>query len=285
MYRRKRYYRSREDDSIQVIATLVLIALIVIVYYFKTHQAQLLIFEISSALVISIGAVLYIYLKTSKRNHLKDLVERASTIEKRDGVFAKFIAQFGREKGADLWSHKGFNFKNDNISILWEELNKLGLNIPDNKGETTYLLEHFIDEQERNFVRQSISSSSLHRFADLSKDGKDFEYLVFRLSNAMGYSSKVIGAHGDQGGDVIANKDRESVLIQAKSYEHYSVGNKAVQEAAAAMKHYGCSKAIVITTSFFTQEAKELAKSNAVRLVDKDELKQLLLDNLHESWT
>jgi restriction system protein len=51
------------------------------------------------------------------------------------------------------------------------------------------------------------------------------------------------------------------------------------------MKHYGCSKAIVVTTSFFTQEARELAKSNAVRLVDKDELKQLLLDNLHESWT
>lgn len=285
MYRRKRYYRSREDDSVQVIATLVLIALIVIGYYFRTHQAQLLIFEISSALVVAIGTILYFYLKASKRNHLKDLVERASVIEKRDGVFAKFIAQFGREKGTDLWSHKGYNFKNDDISILWEELNKLGLNIPDNKGETGYLLEHFIDEQEKNFVRQSISSNSLHKFADLSKNGKDFEYLVFRLSNAMGYSSKVIGTSGDQGGDVIANKAGESVLIQAKSYEHSSVGNSAVQEAAAAMKHYGCSKSIVVTTSFFTQEARELAKSNAVRLVDKDELKQLLLDNLHESWT
>ena len=73
--------------------------------------------------------------------------------------------------------------------------------------------------------------------------------------------------------------------MQAKSYEHYSVGNSAIQEAAAAMKHYGCTKAIVVTTSYFTTEARELAKSNSVKLVDKDELVQLLVDNLHEAWS
>lgn len=57
-----------------------------------------------------------------------------------------------------------------------------------------------------------------------------------------------------------------------------------MQEAVAAKNHYDCNKAIVITTSNFTREATELAKTNKVELIPKELLQKMVLDNLKESW-
>ncbi|MDU7507267.1 MAG: restriction endonuclease, partial [Enterobacter sp.] len=41
---------------------------------------------------------------------------------------------------------------------------------------------------------------------------------------------------------------------------------------------YGCDEAMVVTNSYFTRSAKELAESALVRLIDRDELQKYLDD-------
>ncbi len=160
--------------------------------------------------------------------------------------------------------------------------NRIEISSEDNL-ELIAILKYFIDEKDRRYMSEGLGSNISNKFSNLNKSGDDFENLIVRLYNVMGYSSKRIGGHGDQGGDVIANKDGESLLIQAKDYTS-SVGNAAVQQAVAARLHYGCTKAIVVTQSHFTSEAIELAKSNSVELIDGDLLKQKLLEYLKERW-
>ena len=56
---------------------------------------------------------------------------------------------------------------------------------------------------------------------------------------------------GDQGMDVIAEKNGIKIGIQAKCYSS-KVSNKAVQEIVAAINHYDCHKGMVVTNSYFT---------------------------------
>lgn len=52
---------------------------------------------------------------------------------------------------------------------------------------------------------------------------------------------------------------------------------RAVQEVQGARAHYKATEAWVVTNSNFTQQAYELAKSNGVRLIDREELIEMLL--------
>jgi len=76
---------------------------------------------------------------------------------------------------------------------------------------------------------------------------------------------------GDQGADLLANKDGKKIVIQAKRYDG-AVGNKAVQEVVSAVSFYSADEGWVITNSTFTKSAKELAQKTGIHLVDGFEL-------------
>lgn len=80
----------------------------------------------------------------------------------------------------------------------------------------------------------------------------------------------------DLGVDLVAVKDGVKWAIQAKRYKG-KVGLDAVRQVAAAMGHYGCAKAMVITNSYFTPNAKTIAASTGCYLLDRDELVKLIL--------
>lgn len=69
---------------------------------------------------------------------------------------------------------------------------------------------------------------------------------------------------------------QHKIAVQAKQYKS-NVGIKAVQEISAAKLHYVADEAWVVTNSFFTKAAGELARSNKVKLVNRDELVEILL--------
>ena len=105
-------------------------------------------------------------------------------------------------------------------------------------------------------------------------DGFQFESLLGELFRKAGYKVNVTKKSGDQGADLIVEKNGVSTAIQAKKYAG-SVGNTAVQEVVAAMKYYDCDKSMVITTGKFTKGAFELAGRNGVQLIDKKGLDDL----------
>jgi len=106
--------------------------------------------------------------------------------------------------------------------------------------------------------------------------GIEFEQFVCELFSKMGYDSKVTKKTGDQGIDVIAEKNNIRVGIQSKCYSGI-VGNKAIQEAVAGKGFYKCDKVMVISNNFFTNAAIELAKINEVVLWDRNILKEKLI--------
>lgn len=69
---------------------------------------------------------------------------------------------------------------------------------------------------------------------------------------------------------MVVKKNGVKTVIRAKRYSN-NLGIKAVQEAQAAIAHYGASAAWVVSNRYYTEAAKELAKSNKVRLVGRDE--------------
>ncbi|MBR5475107.1 MAG: restriction endonuclease [Lachnospiraceae bacterium] len=105
--------------------------------------------------------------------------------------------------------------------------------------------------------------------------GAEFEQYLKHIFTRLGYESELTKASGDQGADLILKKNGLTYVVQAKYYEK-PVGNKAVQEAVAALKFYGANRAVVVTNQRYTKSAESLAKRNQVILQDGAALEELV---------
>jgi len=101
-----------------------------------------------------------------------------------------------------------------------------------------------------------------------SLTGVEFERYLMKLLKEHGFDDvRTTVATGDQGADLVARLNGRTIVIQAKRYQG-SVGNRAVQEVAGAVRYYRADEAWVITSGTFTPSAKELAQANDVKLID-----------------
>ncbi len=107
-------------------------------------------------------------------------------------------------------------------------------------------------------------------------EGVEFEQYAAALLKANGYKKvRVTPPANDQGIDLFAEKDGVSYAIQCKRY-HGKVGNKAIQEAVAGCGFYHCDVPVVLTNSFFTVSAVQLAEENGVELWNREDLTRLI---------
>ena len=217
------------------------------------------------------------YLHKQKLGNILSAIRQAELEEH----IKNFISRFGlgQEKSKNVWMRRNYSIAYERIDDLRNFLAHKEIKL--SSSDIIVLLSFYIDERERTLTYNSISVIT-HNFSQLS--GPDFERLLYRLYEAMGYTVQLIGKTGDQGGDLIITKDQERILIQAKCYINMTIGNSAVQEAVAARGHYNCNIAMVVATNSFTKEATELAATNNIKLIPKDLLQKLLLDYLKESW-
>lgn len=102
--------------------------------------------------------------------------------------------------------------------------------------------------------------------------GYQFEDFVMKLFEKMGYAVEHTPLSGDQGVDLIVKKGTQIIAIQTKCFRTQKIGNKAIQEVVAGAKFYGANKMIVITNSYFTRSAIELASIHNVELWDRNVL-------------
>lgn len=106
--------------------------------------------------------------------------------------------------------------------------------------------------------------------------GPEFEDYVALVLKDNGFRNvEVTKTSGDQGVDILAERNGKSYAIQCKNYEG-AVGNFAVQEAFAGAQFYGCEEAAVICPGTFTRAAKELAAQTGVRLWDGERLSHMM---------
>lgn len=101
--------------------------------------------------------------------------------------------------------------------------------------------------------------------------GRSFERYIASLLPYQGFRRIRLTEYYDLGFDITAEKTDMKWGIQVKRHSN-KVKMAAVQQAVAALKHYNCQKAMVITNSSFTKQAQRLAASNGCVLVDGHQL-------------
>lgn len=113
-------------------------------------------------------------------------------------------------------------------------------------------------------------------------EGYTFEYFCADLLKDSGFSDvEVTPGSGDQGADIIAQKDEIRYAIQCKHKDDpYSTkfGNKPIQEVYTGMSFYKCDRGVVLTNGYFSEGGKNAAFATGVELWDRDELLQLLVN-------
>ena len=111
-----------------------------------------------------------------------------------------------------------------------------------------------------------------------------FEKLTLQLLNKMGYggSGTVTKISGDGGIDVIISEDKlglRNIYIQAKRYALDSgVGRPEIQGFVGAIANKD-GKGVFITTSKFSEPAKQCAKENHIVLIDGERLATLMIEH------
>jgi restriction system protein len=114
-----------------------------------------------------------------------------------------------------------------------------------------------------------------------------FEGLVLQLLLAMGYgkpeSRQLVGRSGDEGVDGVIHQDKlglKAVYIQAKKWAD-TVGRPVVQAFAGSLQGQRARKGVFITTSGFSQEARDYVRriDTKIVLIDGSRLAELMMDH------
>lgn len=107
-------------------------------------------------------------------------------------------------------------------------------------------------------------------------NGLEFEDYIVKLLIHSGYTNvSLTKRSNDFGVDVICEKDDIKYAIQCKKYSH-KLNNSPVQEVASGKNYYNCQVGVVVTNSYFTDNAKELADKNGILLWDRDKLSLMI---------
>jgi restriction system protein len=136
-------------------------------------------------------------------------------------------------------------------------------------------------------LRQTLAEELIERVKKCPP--KFFEKLVVDLLVSMGYggsrkdAGQAVGQSGDDGIDGIIKEDKlglDVVYLQAKRWEA-TVGRPTVQAFAGSLEGQRARKGVLITTSQFSQEAKDYVSriEKKIILIAGEELAQLMIDH------
>lgn len=137
-------------------------------------------------------------------------------------------------------------------------------------------------------IREDLTEQLLTQVLDCSP--AQFERLVVDLLVKMGYggsrreAGRAIGKSGDEGVDGVIDEDRlglDTVCVQAKRWKQDSpVTRPEIQKFAGALQGRRARKGVFITTSRFTDDAREFVSKieSKIVLIDGERLAGLMID-------
>ena len=120
--------------------------------------------------------------------------------------------------------------------------------------------------------------SELQKIDEMS--GLEFEQYAADLLETAGFDNvELTSSSHDQGADIIMSRDGVCFAVQCKVYST-RLSNTPVQEITAAREYYGCHVGVVVTNSYFTDSAVELAAANRILLWDRAYIAKLIDENM-----
>ena len=167
-----------------------------------------------------------------------------------------------------------------------EELEDLGDDV--DGSDSADRTPHEQIENSKIAIEAAVASQLLQRLRE--EDPEFLERTVLKLLHAMGYGSSEddlqhLGGSGDGGVDGVIRQDKfglDQIYIQAKRYGSATVGRPDIQSFVGALTGQHATRGVFITTSSFSREAKEFARTiqqYRVILVDGEDLVRLMIEN------
>jgi hypothetical protein len=95
--------------------------------------------------------------------------------------------------------------------------------------------------------------------------GRQFEVLLENFFVNKGYRVARIGGRGEFGADLLLHDAHGRIIVQARRWTGL-VPHNVVHQAVAARSHYGAARALVVTSSDYSEQAVTVAHSNDVTL-------------------
>jgi hypothetical protein len=223
-------------------------------------------------LAVGIGLALFVVLTVANRRE-KQFQEAKTNlirlISQHLPALARKRAQLVRDDGYgkliyDKWIKQIDYFVKEHITpvLSWDDTN-----IIVQKGFNIHQAVFAVVEQHQN------DNPAFKAFYDdMTPD--QFEAFCAEELCRGGWNARKTMQSRDQGVDVIAEKDGTRVVVQCKLYSR-PVGNKAVQEVAAAKAHERADYGIVVSNHRYTQDAEQLAATNRILLLHYTDLRSL----------
>lgn len=166
------------------------------------------------------------------------------------------------------------------IIIITRSIHKGYLNIKTFSIDDSFIIVYFILSMifmkvyfDRK-LRYMYLTSSLDDIDEMT--GIEFEVYLYHKFKKLGYKAKLTPVTADYGADLVLKKKRIKMVVQAKRY-HQDVGIAAVQEVIGSIAYYNSDGGMVVTNSFFTPNAINLAKANDITLWDRRALIRYLI--------
>jgi len=133
--------------------------------------------------------------------------------------------------------------------------------------------------KEEKYLR---SLNNLQALSEL--DPIEFEKIVGKLYQANGYKVYMTKKSKDEGIDLYLEKSNKRIVIQCKHHPERNIGVRIVRELHGAMIDKGASKAILVTSGYFSQPAKNYAKGKPIQLIDGQELVEMLMNTFGDNY-
>lgn len=156
--------------------------------------------------------------------------------------------------------------------------------VPQSEGTPQEQIEASIDELENALAQEMVSRIQ-------EREPEFLETIVLDLLKNMGYGVGVnslehVGGSGDEGVDGVINQDAlglQRIYVQAKRYkDDRKIGRPQIQGFMGALQGHGAAGGIFITTSSFSQDAKDFTNKQMnikIKLIDGEDLGLLLVRN------
>jgi formylglycine-generating enzyme required for sulfatase activity len=148
-----------------------------------------------------------------------------------------------------------------------------------------------IRNQEIRIKQEEKERAERQRLAELAQSGQilnslspqEFELIILEAFSRQGFKTTHTSFSGDEGVDGFIEKGNTKIAIQCKKYND-SIGQPAIRDFYGAMMHFNCDEGIFVTTSDYSDPAKDFVKNKKIQLFNRQKTLNLLQSTLNNDY-